>query len=269
MFISDAPASSASACPSPLYSQEFEVTLKVRPMPPVARMTVGASNRTKLPVSLTYPKQPGDRRLGVHLDPGLGVAELVRVGLLERDDPLLQGADHLQPGPVAHVRQPRVLVPAEVALGDLPVLGAVEDRAVRLELPDPVRGLLGVQLGHPRVVEELPAAHGVAEVDHPVVIRVHVAHGGGRAALGHDRVRLAEQRLGDDRRPQPAGAGLDGRAQPGPASADHYDVVGVPLDLGRGRGRGRIGGRHKPFRPFRDQLKMRGSLNAPLATSMM
>ena len=58
MFISDAPASSASACPSPLYSHEFEVTLKVRPIPPVARMTVGASNRTKLPVSLTYPKAP-------------------------------------------------------------------------------------------------------------------------------------------------------------------------------------------------------------------
>ncbi len=58
MFISDAPASSASACPSPLYSQEFEVTLKVRPMPPVARMTVGASNRTNRPVSLMYPKAP-------------------------------------------------------------------------------------------------------------------------------------------------------------------------------------------------------------------
>jgi hypothetical protein len=51
MFIRAAPASSASACPSPLYSQELDVTLNVRPMPPVARITVGASNSTNLPVS--------------------------------------------------------------------------------------------------------------------------------------------------------------------------------------------------------------------------
>ncbi len=61
MFISEAPASRASACPSPLYSQELDVTLKVRPMPPVARMTVGASNRTNRPVSLMYPKAPAIR----------------------------------------------------------------------------------------------------------------------------------------------------------------------------------------------------------------
>jgi hypothetical protein len=122
-------------------------------------------------------------------------SELVGVGLLQRDDPLLQRADHLQAGPVAHVRQPRVLVPAEVPLADLPVLGAVEQRAPGLELINPVRGLLGVQLGHPPVVQELPPAHGVAEVHHPVVVRVHVAHRGGTAALGHDRVRFAEQRL--------------------------------------------------------------------------
>src|SRR3712207_8262244 len=36
--------------------------------------------------------------------------------LLERDDLLLEGADHLQTGPVADVRQARVLVAAEVAL---------------------------------------------------------------------------------------------------------------------------------------------------------
>ena len=51
MFISGAPASSASACPSPVYSQEFEVTLNVLPMPPVARITAGASNSTNWPVS--------------------------------------------------------------------------------------------------------------------------------------------------------------------------------------------------------------------------
>ena len=95
---------------------------------------------------------------------------LAQVLLLERDDLLLQGADQLQAGAVADVGQPRVLVAAEVALADLAVLGAVEQRAVGLQLPDPVRRLLGVQLGHPPVVEELAAAHGVAEVDLPVVL---------------------------------------------------------------------------------------------------
>src|SRR5882724_10405202 len=57
MFISCAPASIASACPSPLYSQELEVTLNVRPTPPVARMIVGVSNSTKLPVSRTRSEE--------------------------------------------------------------------------------------------------------------------------------------------------------------------------------------------------------------------
>ena len=51
MLTSDAPARSASACPSPVYSQELLVTLKDLPMPPVARMTAGAENSTKRPDS--------------------------------------------------------------------------------------------------------------------------------------------------------------------------------------------------------------------------
>ena len=51
MFIRVAPASSASACPSPVYSQELELYLKVFPIPPVARMTAGVSNSTNRPLS--------------------------------------------------------------------------------------------------------------------------------------------------------------------------------------------------------------------------
>lgn len=51
MLMSEAPASSASACPSPVYSQELEVTLNDLPMPPVARTTEGASITKKRPVS--------------------------------------------------------------------------------------------------------------------------------------------------------------------------------------------------------------------------
>jgi hypothetical protein len=142
---------------------------------------------------LAVEGEPGDGALGEHLEVGLGVAVLREVLLLQRDDLLLQGADQFQAGAVTDVREPRVLVPPEVALADLAVLGAVEQRAVGLQLPDAVRRLLGVQLGHPPVVQELPAAHRVAEVDLPVVLRVHVAHGSRRAALGHHRVGLAEQ----------------------------------------------------------------------------
>jgi hypothetical protein len=87
-----------------------------------------------------------------------------------------------------------------------------------------------VQLGHPPVVQELPAAHGVAVVDLPVVVGVDVAHRGGAAALGHDRVRLAEQRLGDDRRALALQARLDRGAQPRTARADDDDVVVELLD---------------------------------------
>ena len=51
MLISEAPARSARACPSPVYSHEFDVTLNDLPMPPVARITAGVSNRMNRPVS--------------------------------------------------------------------------------------------------------------------------------------------------------------------------------------------------------------------------
>ena len=51
MLISVAPARSASAWPSPVYSQELVVTLNDLPMPPVARITAGASKTTNRPVS--------------------------------------------------------------------------------------------------------------------------------------------------------------------------------------------------------------------------
>ena len=114
---------------------------------------------------------------------------------------------------------------AEVALADQAVRRAVEQRAPVLELADPVGRLLRVQLRHPPVVEHLPAAHGVAEVHPPVVLGVEVGHRGGDAALGHDRVRLAEQRLADDRRPRAALVGFDRGPQARTARPDDDDVV--------------------------------------------
>ena len=124
------------------------------------------------------------------------------------------------------------MCPPKLRLADPPVLGAVEQGAVGLELPHPVRGFLRVQFGHPPVVEELAAAHGVGEMHLPAVLGVRVAHRGRAAALGHHGVGLAEQRLGHDGHPQAAFPGLDDRTQPRATGADHDDVVGVPFDLG-------------------------------------
>jgi hypothetical protein len=140
------------------------------------------------------------------------------------DAVLLQRADHLEAGAVADVREARVAVAAEVALQDAAVLRAVEQRAPLLELEDAVGRLLRVELRHAPVVEHLAAAHGVAEVDLPVVLG-HVAQRRGDAALGHDGVRLAEQRLADERGAGAHAPSLDGRAQPGAARADDEDVV--------------------------------------------
>ena len=177
-------------------------------------------------------EQVGDRHLGEDLEPALGVAGLALVVLLEGDDLLLHGADQLEPGAVADVGEARVLVAAEVALADPAVRRAVEEGAVRLELPHPVGSLLGVQLGHPPRVEELAAAHRVAEVDLPAVVAVDVAHARRDAALGHDGVRLAEEGLADDGRAQSRLAGGDRGAQARAAGPDDEDVVVVGLEVG-------------------------------------
>ncbi len=197
--------------------------------PPVAER---AGDRAGAVLQQLGDRQLGeDRQVGVRGDRlaarGLLAAGSGAVVLLQRDDFLLQGADQLQAGPVTDVRQPRVLVPAEVALADLAFGGPIEQRPVGLQLPDPVRCLFGVQLGHPWVVEELAAAHGVAKVHLPVVVRVGVTHRGGDAPLGHHRVGLAEQRLADDRGPHACLAGGDCGPQPGTAGADDHDVVTV------------------------------------------
>jgi hypothetical protein len=163
-------------------------------------------------------EQPGDRALHVDVH-------------AECDGALLQGADQLQAGAVTDVREAGVAVAAEVALADQPVGGAVEQRAPVLELAHPVGRLLRVQLGHPPVVEHLPAAHGVPEVHPPAVLRIGVAHRCGDPALGHDGVRLAEQGLADDGGARPRLVRGDRGPQAGAAGSDDHDVVGVPFQF--------------------------------------
>src|SRR3954452_8261109 len=111
-------------------------------------------------------------------------------------------------------------MPAEVALADSPVLGAVEQCAVAFQFPHPVGGFECVQLGHAPVVQELPAAHGVFEVCLPIVLGVRVTHRGGASALGHHGVGLAEQRLADHCHLQATFTCLDDRTQTRAAGTD-------------------------------------------------
>ena len=125
------------------------------------------------------------------------------------------------------MRQPRVPVPAEVALQDAAVGRAIEHGAPGFELAHALGRLPGVQLRHPPVVHILAAAHRVGEVHLPAVAIVDVGERRRDAALGHDRVRLAEQRLADEPDRYARRGRLDGRAQPGTARADHQHVVVV------------------------------------------
>ena len=125
----------------------------------------------------------------------------------------------------------RVLVPAEVPLEDPPVLRAVEQRPPRFQLPDAFGGFPGVQLDHAPVVQILPAAHRVGEMDLPAVALVHVGQGRGDPPFGHDRVRLSEKRLADQPDRHSRRGGLDRRPETRPAGADHQHVMVVGLEF--------------------------------------
>ena len=129
-------------------------------------------------------QQIEDRVLHVHFDALMNAV-------------ILQGADHLEAGAVARVRQARIAVAAEVALQNFAVFGAIENRAPGFELVHARRRLFRVQLRHARIVQILPAAHRVGEMDAPVVAIVDIAHRRRHAAFGHHGVRFAEQRFAD------------------------------------------------------------------------
>ena len=115
---------------------------------------------------------------------------------------ILQGADHFQPGAIADVREARIFMAAEISLQNAAIFRAIENRAPGFELAHPLRRFLGVQLRHPPIVDVLPAAHRVGEMDLPVVAVVHVGERGRDAALGHHGVRFAEQGICKPSRPK-------------------------------------------------------------------
>ena len=120
---------------------------------------------------------------------------------------------------------------AKVALQDEPFFGSVEERSPLFQFEHAIRGFLGVNLCHAPIVQHLSPTHGIAEVDLPVILGIDIAQGRGDAALGHDRVRLSQERLAHDGHARALLVRLDRRTQTGAARADHDDVVLVRLVL--------------------------------------
>src|SRR5687767_7812918 len=111
------------------------------------------------------------------------------------DTVVLQRADHFKTCTVSHVRQTRIAMAAEVALENLAVAGSIEDGSPCLELTHACRSFPGVKFRHLPAVHVLTAAHGVGEVDFPVVSRIHRAQGSGNTAFSHYRVRFPKKRF--------------------------------------------------------------------------
>src|SRR5882757_10266992 len=68
------------------------------------------------------------------------------------DAVVLQGANHLQAGAIADVRQPGIFLTAKVSLQNTPVFGAVEQCAPGFQFAHALGRLFGVQLRHAPVV---------------------------------------------------------------------------------------------------------------------
>src|SRR5437868_3520101 len=108
---------------------------------------------------------------------------------------ILESADHLQPRSIAHMGETRIFMSAEISLQDPAVLGAIENGAPCFQFTHSSGRFARVQLGHAPIVHILTAAHGISEMDFPIVPIVYVGEGGGNAAFCHDGMRLAEKRF--------------------------------------------------------------------------
>ena len=140
---------------------------------------------------------------------------------------ILQCANQLKAGSVTNVREARIAVATEVALQDLAFLGAVKDGAPGFEFQYARGRFLGMVFNHDWVVQVLATAHGVCEVNFPVVAVINVAHGCGHAALGHHGVGLTKEGLANHANLDARSRCLDRCAETGAACADDKHVMFV------------------------------------------
>ena len=88
-----------------------------------------------------------------------------------------------------------------------------------------IRSFFRVQFGHAPVIEILAAAHGVGEMNAPVVAIVDVAHRRRHPTFRHHGVGFAEQRFRNHRDLHACRRRLHGRSQPCAARADDENVA--------------------------------------------
>jgi hypothetical protein len=55
-----------------------------------------------------------------------------------------------------------------------------------------------VEFCHPPIIKEFSSAHGVAEMDFPTVVVIHISHRCGCPTFGHNSVGFTEKRFTDD-----------------------------------------------------------------------
>ena len=162
--------------------------------------------------SFAILQQREDANLHVHIDPLMNAV-------------ILQRANHFQAGAIAHVRQPRIFVAAEISLQNPAVFRAIENRAPCFEFAHAIGRFLRVQLRHAPIVDVLPAAHGVGEMHFPIIAIVDIRERGGDSAFGHHGVRFAEQTFANHPDRNAGRRSFDRRAQSGAAGADDENVV--------------------------------------------
>src|SRR5258708_5507123 len=108
---------------------------------------------------------------------------------------ILKGAYHLETSAIANMTKALESMTAKSSLQNLSLAGSIEYRSPLFQLANSIWGLLRMNLGHPPVVQKLPAAHRVPKMRAPIVRFVHICNGCGDAAFSHDSVRLSEQRF--------------------------------------------------------------------------
>src|SRR6267378_2878666 len=130
---------------------------------------------------------------------------------------ILKGAYHLETSAIANVTKTPESMTTKCSLQNLSVAGSIEHRSPLFQLANSIWGLLRMNVGHPPVVQKLPAAHRVAKMRAPIVRFVHIGNGRGDAAFSHDSVRFAEERFTDDTNSYSLTKRLDRRTQAGTA----------------------------------------------------
>ncbi len=193
-------------------------------------------------VDLAGGQLVGDHPGGHRTARGLGEHQVQRVELVEELDVVLDAVlvqrlqDHVA-GAVGGVagsayRGLAVVagVPAEAALVDAALGGAVERHPHFLQVQHRVDGFLAHDLDRVLVGEIVAALDGVEGVPFPVVV-FDVGQRRAHAALGSAGVAAGRVELGQHRRAHP-GSGLHGRPHSGTTRADDHHVVSVFGDHG-------------------------------------